>query len=44
MALSRPARLIGFGVSHPCTTFDTWRLVWGVDEAGHVTRAIRTYF
>jgi len=35
---------IGFGVSHPCTTFDKWRLVWGIDDAGHVTRAIRTYF
>jgi D-serine deaminase-like pyridoxal phosphate-dependent protein len=34
---------IGFGVSHPCTTFDKWRLVWGIDDAGHVTRAIRTY-
>lgn len=35
---------IGFGVSHPCTTFDKWRLVWGVDDDGRVTRAIRTYF
>ena len=36
--------LVGFGVSHPCTTFDKWRLVWGIDDAGRVTRAIRTYF
>jgi D-serine dehydratase len=36
--------LIGFGVSHPCTTFDKWRLVWGIDDGGSVTRAIRTYF
>jgi D-serine dehydratase len=36
--------LIGFGVSHPCTTFDKWRLVWGVDDDYRVTRAIRTYF
>ncbi|HVL57593.1 MAG TPA: amino acid deaminase, partial [Burkholderiaceae bacterium] len=35
---------IGFGVSHPCTTFDKWRLIWGVDDDGRVTRAIRTYF
>lgn len=35
---------IGFGVSHPCTTFDKWRLLWGVDDDGRVTRAIRTYF
>jgi D-serine dehydratase len=35
---------IGFGVSHPCTTFDKWRLVWGVDDDYAVVRAIRTYF
>jgi D-serine dehydratase len=35
---------VGFGVSHPCTTFDKWRLVWGVDDDYVVTRAIRTYF
>jgi D-serine dehydratase len=35
---------IGFGVSHPCTTFDKWRLIWGVDDDGCVVRAIRTYF
>ena len=35
---------IGFGVSHPCTTFDKWRLVWAVDDDWTVTRAIRTYF
>jgi D-serine dehydratase len=36
--------LVGFGVSHPCTTFDKWRLVWAIDDDGRVTRAIRTYF
>ncbi|MFM1990562.1 MAG: hypothetical protein RJA99_3519 [Pseudomonadota bacterium] len=35
---------IAFGVSHPCTTFDKWRLVWAVDDDFRVTRAIRTYF
>jgi D-serine dehydratase len=35
---------LGFGVSHPCTTFDKWRLIWGVDDGYRVTRAIRTYF
>jgi D-serine dehydratase len=35
---------IGFGVSHPCTTFDKWRLVWGIDDDGQVMRAVRTYF
>lgn len=35
---------IGFGISHPCTTFDKWQLIWAVDDAGRVTRALRTYF
>jgi D-serine dehydratase len=35
---------IGFGVSHPCTTFDKWRLLWGVDDDYRVTRAVLTWF
>ena len=35
---------IGFGVSHPCTTFDKWRALLVVDEAWRVTRVLRTYF
>ncbi len=35
---------VGFGVSHPCTTFDRWRLIFRVDERFHVTGAVRTYF
>ena len=35
---------IGFGVSHPCTTFDKWRLIWGVDDDYRVTRAVLTWF
>ena len=36
--------LIGAGISHPCTTFDKWRLLFTVDDAYRVTGAIRTFF
>jgi D-serine dehydratase len=36
--------LIGFGVSHPCTTFDKWRLLMIVDEGYNVVDAVRTFF
>lgn len=36
--------LVGFGVSHVCTTFDKWRSVLLVDDAYRVTGVVRTYF
>lgn len=36
--------LIGFGISHPCTTFDRWQILYGVDEHFDVQRAYRTFF
>jgi D-serine dehydratase len=36
--------LIGCGISHPCTTFDKWRVLFTVDDGYRVTSAIRTYF
>ncbi len=36
--------LVGFGVSHPCTTFDRWQLIYTVDDAYAITGAIRTFF
>ena len=36
--------LIGCGISHPCTTFDKWRVLFTVDDDYRVTGAIRTYF
>jgi D-serine dehydratase len=36
--------LVGCGISHPCTTFDKWRVLFTVDDAYRVTGAIRTYF
>ncbi|HEX7441445.1 MAG TPA: amino acid deaminase [Caldimonas sp.] len=36
--------LVGCGISHPCTTFDKWRVLFTVDDDYRVTGAIRTYF
>jgi len=36
--------LIAFGISHPCTTFDKWRLIYLVDDDHGITDAIRTFF
>ena len=35
---------VGFGISHPCTTFDKWRVLFEVDDEGSVLGAIATYF
>jgi D-serine dehydratase len=36
--------LVGFGISHPCLTFDKWRVIHLVDDAYTVEQSIRTYF
>ncbi len=36
--------LVGFGISHPCLTFDKWRVIHLVDETYRVTGSFRTYF
>lgn len=36
--------LVGFGISHPCATFDRWRALFTVDEAYRVTGAVTTLF
>ncbi len=36
--------MVGFGVSHPCLTFDRWQFIAVVDDAYRVTGAIRTFF
>jgi D-serine dehydratase len=36
--------LVALGPSHPCTTFDKWRVLYLVDDDYNVTEAIRTYF
>lgn len=36
--------LVAFGVSHPCTTFDKWCVLYLVDDAYDVVDAVETYF
>lgn len=36
--------LIGCGISHPCTTFDKWGLLYIVDDDWSVTGAVKTFF
>lgn len=40
----RVGDLLGIGISHPCTTFDKWRLVYVVNERLDVTEGILTFF
>jgi D-serine dehydratase len=35
---------IGFGISHPCTTFDKWRLLPVVDDDYRIVSAVTTLF
>lgn len=39
-----PGDLLGAGISHPCTTFDRWRLLLITDDSYRVTGAARTFF
>ena len=36
--------MLSFGISHPCTTFDKWQLLYAVDENYRVIEGIRTFF
>ncbi|WP_432288928.1 alanine racemase (plasmid) [Aminobacter sp. BA135] len=36
--------VLEFGISHPCTCLDRYRVIFGVDEAGRVKNAFPTYF
>ena len=40
----RVGDLVGFGISHPCLTFDKWRILHVVNDAYTVTGSLRTYF
>lgn len=40
----RVGDVIGLGVSHPCTTFDKWRLLYVVNEGYDVVEGILTFF
>lgn len=36
--------VIEFGISHPCTCLDRYRVIFGVDATGHVRHAFPTFF
>lgn len=36
--------VVEFGISHPCTCLDRWRIFYGLDESGQVCSAYQTYF
>ena len=40
----RVGDMVGCGISHPCTTFDRWRMLSLVDEAYNVVGAVHTEF
>jgi D-serine deaminase-like pyridoxal phosphate-dependent protein len=39
-----PGDLVCLGVSHPCTSFDKWRVIPVVDDSYHVIDAVHTFF
>ncbi|NYH54056.1 D-serine deaminase-like pyridoxal phosphate-dependent protein [Nocardiopsis arvandica] len=39
-----PGDLVSFGISHPCTAFDRWRVIPVVDDRDTVVDAVATYF
>ncbi|TGQ70067.1 amino acid deaminase, partial [Mesorhizobium sp. M8A.F.Ca.ET.207.01.1.1] len=36
--------VVEFGISHPCTCLDRYRVIFGVDGDGRVAHAFPTYF
>lgn len=40
----RVGDMVGFGVSHPCLTFDKWPVLYVVDDDYTVIDAVRTFF
>lgn len=36
--------IVEFGISHPCTALQRWRVIFGLDEDGKVDRVFRTQF
>ena len=39
-----PGDLVGLGVSHPCTTFDKWRVIPVVNDEDRVTDIVHAFF
>jgi D-serine deaminase-like pyridoxal phosphate-dependent protein len=40
----RPGDLVRFGISHPCTAFDKWRVIPVVEDDDTVSDVLETYF
>jgi D-serine dehydratase len=40
----RVGDLVGLGISHPCTTFDKWRVLYVVNDMYTVLSAMQTFF
>ena len=40
----RVGDILTFGISHPCTTFDKWQVLYVVDDDDRVIEGIKTYF
>jgi D-serine deaminase-like pyridoxal phosphate-dependent protein len=36
--------MVCFGVSHPCTTFDKWRVIPVIDDDHRIVDAVHTFF
>jgi len=36
--------MVSLGISHPCTTFDKWQVLFTVDDGYNITGAVRTFF
>jgi len=36
--------LVGCGISHPCTAFDKWQVLFEVDDDYRVLGAVKTFF
>jgi D-serine deaminase-like pyridoxal phosphate-dependent protein len=43
-AVLDPGDLVCFGISHPCTTLDKWRVMPVVDDDGRVTDVVHAFF
>ena len=39
-----PGDLVSLGITHPCTTFDQWRVIPVADDHDRVIDAVRTFF
>jgi D-serine deaminase-like pyridoxal phosphate-dependent protein len=39
-----PGDLVALGITHPCTTFEKWRVILVVDDDERVIDAVHTFF